>query len=239
MQHLRVAYFVLHEGVVQPWPALLLHLLMHESKEVQPAFIELLKSRDFDLIGDPFIVGAEVLYWQVKEQRWNSGSIHKVVDVNGEHKFEVLDQKSSVSKDLKKQHVMSYSTSGVGALLLEAARHGCSTLVQLLLEARVSPFYADHDANTPLMEAARNDHDEVCEYLVGEGADIDLYNRFRANAWDIAVQHKHYKTIRKLKPSKQMEDIQLMKNAEAAERDLEAWYEKSKEIDTPFDGKGK
>eukprot|EP00966_Prymnesium_polylepis_P064471 1494355-Prymnesium_polylepis.1 len=132
---LRVAYFVLHEGVVQPWPALLVHLLLVNEK-VQDAFVALLKT-SFDLIENPFTVGAEVLYFH--EEKWNEGKIHKVVEMDGHRKVEVLDVRHSrLIKDLKDKHVRSYTTHGIGAFLLEAAKNGSSKLVKLLLEANVS-----------------------------------------------------------------------------------------------------
>jgi len=198
---LRVAYFVLKERVVQPWPALLVHLLARRV-DLQPVFIELLTQSFTDLIQDPFEPGASVLFYHRDERRWNSGRVHKVSPI------EVI-QKDQIIADLKPKHVLSQATSGVGALLLEAARKGQARLVELLLEAKVSPFYSDRHANTALMVAAKARSPGVCQVLRLKGADINLFNRFRENAFDVSVIHKDTPSFRALKPSKAYDDLAL------------------------------
>ena len=75
---LRVAYFVLKERLVQPWPPLLVKLLDEAgelSAYLQPSFIELLTLHFGELIKSPFTTNSSVLFWQKDELRWDVGRI--------------------------------------------------------------------------------------------------------------------------------------------------------------------
>ena len=95
-------------------------------------------------------------------------------------------------------------------LLLDAARQGQTQLVKLLLNADVSPFFSDRNADTALIVAARAQKSEVCKVLVEVGhADLDVFNRFRVNAYDVAVMNKNVETLQALKPT-DLNDISKM-----------------------------
>jgi hypothetical protein len=204
---LRVAYFVLHERVVQPWPPLLMQLLSDanalssrilSSRILQPAFIEMLKSEFKDLIQSPFSANAPVLFWQKTEEKWEEGRVLATDPMR-------IVCKDQVIRGLEPKHVLSHTIAGVGSLMLEAARQGHSRLVKLLLDARVSPFFSDRDANTALILAARSEEkgcEQVCKELVQGGANENVFNKFRVNAYDVAVMRRHTPTLQALKPSK-------------------------------------
>ena len=100
--------------------------------------------------------------------------------------------------------------AGVGMLLLEAARQGQAQLVKLLLGADVSPFFSDHNADTALIIAARAQNSEVCKVLVEVGhADLEVFNQFRVNAFDVALMNKNVETLQALKPT-DLNDISKM-----------------------------
>ena len=211
---LRVAYFILKERVVQPWPPVLVKLLSDSreggpkeeelletkrdisklSKFLQPIFIELLKGSFGELSDTPFTTNASVLFWRKDEEKWDNGRIHSINPTKIVYKEQVID-------DLKEQHVLSHTTSGVGLLLLEAARQGEARLVKLLLGAKVSPFFSDRDANTALILAAKAQKAAVCKVLVQGGANLNAFNKFRVNAFDMAVMQKDVETLQALKPS--------------------------------------
>ena len=105
---LRVAYFVLKERLVQPWPPLLVKLLDEAgelSTYLQPSFIELLKLHFGELIKSPFTANSSVLFWQKDEMRWDVGRILAINPTKIVYKEQVIE-------DLEPKHVLSHTTAG-------------------------------------------------------------------------------------------------------------------------------
>ena len=105
---LRVAYFVLKERLVQPWPPLLVKLLDEAgelSTYLQPSFIELLKLHFGELIKSPFTTNSSVLFWQKDELRWDVGRILAINPTKIVYKEQVIE-------DLEPKHVLSHTTAG-------------------------------------------------------------------------------------------------------------------------------
>ena len=220
---LRIAYYILKEGTVQPWPPLLVKVLAGLSKsELLQAFIQLCKialtEAEFE---NPFKPGASVLFYNPAEKtqtrdsfansyrhslpsRWEMGRIHNITEANeaGSARIDVQLRGTKVVEGLEPKHVLYISTAGVGALLREAARQGCTQLLECMLDANISPFYCDRHANTALIEAAREKHADACRLLVARGLDVHVFNRFRLNTYDVAVRHRDVKTLRAVTPSK-------------------------------------
>ena len=234
------------------------------AKELQPRFIKMLVGHFPRLMVSPFHAGANVLFWQKQEQKWETGRIVSVTKVTGlkwraegtskpakgqgsnelsneelsqalqskveftqaewdgfgikgllaEHFIKSGDEyfkpvednkhlvpmkivhKDQIVEVTKATEVLAQTAYGVGALLLEAAKKGQARLVQGLLAANVSPFYSDRDANTALILAAKAQHADVCKALIDGGCSKDTYNRYRENAFDVAVLAKHEETLK-------------------------------------------
>ena len=236
---LRIAYYILKEGTVQPWPPLLVHALARLSKpEYLQAFIQLFKlvltPAEYE---NPFKLGASVLFFHKQEPklppppvryassafhlagykhatpaRWEIGRIHhiEVDEAGGTRTFDVLLRGTEVVSELEPKHVLYVGLAGVGALLREAARQGCTKLLKCMLDANISPFYCDRHANTALMEAAREKHADACRLLIVRGLDEHVFNRSRENAFDVAVGHRDGTILHAMVPSKS--DLEMYKD---------------------------
>ena len=129
------------------------------------------------------------------------GETEVEVETETKTEIEVQFRGTEIFKGLKPSHVLSSTSSGVGAILLEAARQGEAALVEMLLDAGVSPVYCDSNATTALIEAARERRADVCRLLINSGMDIHAFNNFRLNAFDVAVKNRDVETLRGVKPS--------------------------------------
>ena len=249
---MRLAFYVLKEGAVQPWPALLVKSLaeLPNDPAYLRAFLNLLQSTltksEYET---PFKPGASVLFYtQTPEShpngpsqaaatkaapykheipsRWERGRIHQIEMAPPEHgdgggvatmsSIDVQVRGTEVVSGLQPKHVLSISTAGVGAILLEAARQGHARLLEHMLDASISPFYCDRHANTALIEGARKERADVCQLLIQKGLDPHLFNRFRENAYDVAVGKRHVPTLRAVAPSKS--DLEVASDAASQDK---------------------
>lgn len=95
-----------------------------------------------DLVTNRFQVGCPVLTYSKDLGLWMDA---KIKDCKTNEKGEVVSfdvfTEDGVFLDKKEQwEVLAPADGGFGALMREAARSGCASLVQALLDARVSPF---------------------------------------------------------------------------------------------------
>jgi ankyrin repeat protein len=57
----------------------------------------------------------------------------------------------------------------------------------------------DERGNTPLLEAARYGHEDICRVLIGAGADVKAKDKDGKTALMLAVQNNHDDVVRVLK----------------------------------------
>ena len=81
------------------------------------------------------------------------------------------------------------------------AQSGRAELVQAVLDANVSVFSFDANANTALIMAAKNGRCDACRLLMQLGGDQHLYNKKRQNAFDAAVLGRHIQCLRIIQPT--------------------------------------
>ena len=73
--------------------------------------------------------------------------------------------------------------------IIESARHGRLDIIQDILES--NPLHPiderDIHGKTPFIYAAQNNHIDVLEFLVEEGADINAFDKYGNNALGLAI----------------------------------------------------
>lgn len=84
--------------------------------------------------------------------------------------------------------------------LLRAAREGQANTVKSLLVAQdVDVNVRDEQGNTPLIEAARNGHDDIVRTLLAAKADVRAKNNAGQTALMLALQGGHDQVVAALK----------------------------------------
>ena len=86
------------------------------------------------------------------------------------------------------------------AALFRATREGNTDMVRSLLAAPGIDVNAiDERGSTPLLEAARYGHDDICRILIAAGANLKSKDRDRKTALQLAIQGNHDDVVRVLK----------------------------------------
>jgi len=74
--------------------------------------------------------------------------------------------------------------------LIEAAKEGDSDLIEDLLNKGEDPNEIDHKRQTPLMHAAKSDHDLCVLQLLAHPADVFLQDETGSTALDLAISSR-------------------------------------------------
>jgi ankyrin repeat protein len=86
------------------------------------------------------------------------------------------------------------------AALFRATREGNTDMVRSLLSAPgVDVNATDETGSTPLLEAARFGHDNICRMLIAAGANLKAKDRDGKTALQLAVQGDHDEVVRLLR----------------------------------------
>lgn len=94
----------------------------------------------------------------------------------------------------------SAANSAQVAALFRATREGNTDMVRSLLSAPGADVNAkDESGSTPLLEAARFGHDNICRMLIAAGANLKAKDRDGKTALQLAIQGNHDEVVRALK----------------------------------------
>jgi ankyrin repeat protein len=86
------------------------------------------------------------------------------------------------------------------AALFRATREGNTDMVRSLLSApSVDVNATDERGSTPLHEAARYGHDDICRILIAAGANLKAKDKDGKTALQLAIQGDHDEVVRVLK----------------------------------------
>ena len=92
------------------------------------------------------------------------------------------------------------------AALFRATREGNTDMVRSLLSAPgVDVNAKDETGSTPLLEAARFGHDNICRMLIAAGANLKAKDRDGKTALQLAIQGNHDDVVRVLKQAGESE----------------------------------
>jgi len=92
------------------------------------------------------------------------------------------------------------------AALFRATREGNTDMVRSLLAAPgVDVNVRDESGSTPLLEAARYGHDNICRMLIAAGANLKAKDRDGKTALQLAIQGNHDDVVRVLKQAGESE----------------------------------
>lgn len=84
--------------------------------------------------------------------------------------------------------------------LFRATREGNTDMVKALLSSPGADVNAtDERGSTPLLEAARYGHEDICRILIAAGADLKSKDRDGKTALMLAIQGDHEEVVRVLK----------------------------------------
>ena len=84
--------------------------------------------------------------------------------------------------------------------LFRATREGNTDMVRSLTSAPgVDVNATDQTGSTPLLEAARYGHDDICRILIGAGANLKSKDKDGKTALQLAIQGDHDEVVRVLK----------------------------------------
>jgi uncharacterized protein len=98
------------------------------------------------------------------------------------------------------------TTNAQTEALFRATREGNTDMVKSLLSSPGADVNAiDERGSTPLLEAARYGHEDVCRVLIAAGADLKSKDRDGKSALMLAVQGDHDEVVRVLKQGGEIE----------------------------------
>lgn len=90
--------------------------------------------------------------------------------------------------------------------LFRATVEGNTDMVKSLVSGPGADVNAINErGNTPLLEAARYGHDDICRVLIGAGADVKAKDKDGKTALMLAVQGNHDDAVRVLKQAGETE----------------------------------
>ena len=90
--------------------------------------------------------------------------------------------------------------------LFRAVRGGNTDMVKSLLSAPgVDVNGKDEHGSTPVLEAARYGHDQICRILIASGANLKAKDRDGKTALMLAVENNHEDVVRVLKQAGETE----------------------------------
>ena len=205
------------------WPSTLVAL----ADNVEHDFVKRALEMRPALEANPFGQGAVVLYQS--KSRWgdSEGFIYgkivqaaQLIDGRGWYEFANSQRVPSYS-------VFAVSSSGVGAVLREAAAAGKVDLVNELLLRGVSPFESDAQATTALHRAAAGgseQSEEVCRRLCAAGAVGSAQNMQNLTPLDLAVRSKNVRCRRVFEPSASDKDVQEYMEATGVQTSMSEGY---------------
>jgi ankyrin repeat protein len=102
----------------------------------------------------------------------------------------------------KQQSVSNSQTDA----LFRAVREGNTDMVRSLLSSPGADVNAtDERGSTPLLEAARYGHEDICRVLIAAGADLKSKDKDGKTALTLAVQGDHDEVVRLLKQAGETE----------------------------------
>ena len=94
----------------------------------------------------------------------------------------------------------SASNNAQVAALFRATREGNTDMVRSLLSAPgIDVNATDETGSTPLLEAARYGHDDICRILIAAGANLKSKDRDGKTALQLAIKGDHNDVVRVLK----------------------------------------
>ena len=101
----------------------------------------------------------------------------------------------------------SYKTANTQTIeLFRATREGNTDMVKALLSSPGADVNAtDERGSTPLLEAARYGHDDICRVLIAAGANLKARDRDGKTALMLAVQGNHDDVVVVLKQAGESE----------------------------------
>jgi ankyrin repeat protein len=92
------------------------------------------------------------------------------------------------------------------AALFRATREGNTDMVRSLTSAPgVDVNATDETGSTPLLEAARFGHDDICRILIASGANLKSKDKDGKTALQLAIQGDHDEVVRVLKQAGESE----------------------------------
>lgn len=90
--------------------------------------------------------------------------------------------------------------------LFRATREGNTDMVKSLLSSPGADVNAtDERGSTPLLEAARYGHEDICRVLIAAGADLKARDKDGKTALALAIQGDHDEVVRLLKQAGETE----------------------------------
>ena len=94
----------------------------------------------------------------------------------------------------------SATTNAQVNALFRATREGNTDMVRSLTSARdVDVNATDETGSTPLLEAARFGHEDICRILIASGANLKAKDKNGKTALQLAIQGDHDDVVRVLK----------------------------------------
>ena len=86
--------------------------------------------------------------------------------------------------------------------LFRASVEGNTDMVKSLVSGPGADVNATNErGNTPLLEAARYGHEDICRVLIAAGADVKAKDKDGKTALTLAIQGGHDQVVRVLKPA--------------------------------------
>ena len=169
----------------QPWPATFVALCSAKYQDSDmPIDLGMIKEdvmleHERDNILNPFRRERKVLVL-VKNGVVDAWENARIIRRHDDRTYDVKSWR--IRERLPQEWVLAPSSSGIGAVLREAAKQGEEELVEMLLSANASVYECDEDANLPIYLAARAGHANVCKLLYdADERTLQVRNRHRKN----------------------------------------------------------
>ncbi len=211
---IQVLWLLIHKfDADQPWPGVIVEMLSSEEQQqmeqILPAFTDMLKSwveAKGKLRENAVKTRYVDVYAKGQMTPWTyaklTGNERRSLEDPGVTLVEAtLGKKQDGVWVDKNRHVLYPGYNGATAILFEAVKMDKAPLIKAVLDANVSVFSFDRDANTALIAAALDGKLEACKILKQMGADEHQFNKRRVNAFDMAVLGGHADVKRIIDPS--------------------------------------
>lgn len=223
---IRLASDLVEHDVPAPWPATLVRLVAQcDTIERIDAIIEAIsktysaKGRKAGLESLEEYSLVQVMQQSsvagVKYQLWRSGEVLGW-EADGSLRVEIGGGPVSIAPEkMRKGQVLimprdeALNSSGMGAVLRDAATIGHSPLLRALLDAGVSVYEADSTGSTALHNAAFYGHEEAFKLLCDSGANPINENNTGKRALDYIFEQGHVNLARVSRPSQS--DVEIRK----------------------------
>lgn len=219
---IRLASHIVEHEVPAPWPATLVRLVdqfdnindrdaiieaiskTYAAKRCKPGLESLEKSSHVQVLQQNVVAGmklwrrGEVVGWEPDGSlnvELGSGPISITPEQMGKGEVLIMPQGDTLN------------TSGMGAVLRDAATVGHSLLLKALLDAGVSVYEADSNGSTALHNAAFYGHEEAFKLLSERGANLMNEDSAGKRALDYIFEQGHVILARVSRPSQS--DIEI------------------------------